>query len=153
MKSKILSVILVMVLFITSYMPASVVRASEIGNVDSCAMDYLENKEIINNDVKIKTFYPGGSVSAALTVNGDLYCWGKNDCGQVGNGSTEYQYTPVKVLENVKKFNYYNEASAAVTTNGDLYCWGYNTSGAVGNGSTVDQYTPVKVLEIGRAHV
>lgn len=57
-----------MVLFITSYMPASVVRASEIDNVDSCAMDYLENKEIINNDVKIKTFYPGGSVSAALTV-------------------------------------------------------------------------------------
>ena len=44
MKSKILSVILVMVLFITSYMPVSVVRASEIGNVDSCAMDYLENK-------------------------------------------------------------------------------------------------------------
>ena len=156
MKSKILSVILVMVLFITSYMPASVVRASEIGNVDSCAMDYLENKEIINNDVKIKTFYPGGPVSAALTVNGDLYCWGKNDCGQVGNGSTEHQYTPVKVLENVKKFNYYNEvyngasangASAAVTTNGDLYCWGNNDCGQVGNGFYADQYTPVKVLE------
>ena len=113
MKSKILSVILVMVLFITSYMPVSVVRASEIGNVDSCAMDYLENKEIINNGVKIKIFYPGDSVSAALTVNGDLYCWGEN------HGSV-HQYTPVKVLENVKKYNYYNcykEVSAAVTTN------------------------------------
>ena len=148
MKSKILSVILVMVLFITSYMPASVVRASEIDNVDSCAMDYLENKEIINNDVKIKTFYPGGSVSAALTVNGDLYCWGKNDCGQVGNGVTVYQYTPVKVLENVKDFySNYNAISAAITTNGDLYCWGYNWHGQVGNGSTVSQHTPVKVLE------
>ena len=127
-----------MVLFITSYMPASVVRASEIDNVDSCAMDYLENKEIINNDVKIKTFYPGGSVSAALTVNGDLYCWGKNDCGQVGNGVTVYQYTPVKVLENVKDFySNYNAISAAITTNGDLYCWGYNWHGQVGNGSTV----------------
>ena len=148
MKSKILSVILVMVLFITSYMPASVVRASEIDNVDSCAMDYLENKEIINNDVKIKTFYLNGSVSAALTVNGDLYCWGKNDCGQVGNGSTEYQYTPVKVLEDVKDFySNYNAISAAITTNGDLYCWGKNGYGQVGNGATADQYTPVKVLE------
>ena len=147
MKSKILSVILVMVLFITSYMPVSVVRASEIGNVDSCAMDYLENKEIINNDVKIKTFYPGGSVSAALTVNGDLYCWGENDCGQVGNGVTADQYTPIKVLENVKDFYSDHARTAAITTNGDLYCWGHNSYGQVGNGSTTDQYTPVKVLE------
>ena len=147
MKSKILSVILVMVLFITSYMPASVVRASEIGNVDSCAMDYLENKEIINNGVKIKTFYPGGSVSAALTVNGDLYCWGANGHGEVGNGSTEDQYTPVKVLENVKDFYSNYERSAAITTNGDLYCWGKNGYGQVGNGATADQYTPVKVLK------
>ena len=136
-----------MVLFITSYMPASVVRASEIGNVDSCAMDYLENKEIINNDVKIKTFYPGDSVSVALTVNGDLYCWGKNDYGQVGNGVTADQYTPVKVLENVKDFYLNNSTSAAITTNGDLYCWGKNDCGQVGNGVTADQYTPVKVLE------
>ena len=136
-----------MVLFITSYMPASVVRASEIGNVDSCAMDYLENKEIINNDVKIKTFYPGDSVSVALTVNGDLYCWGKNDYGQVGNGVTADQYTPVKVLENVKDFYFNNSTSAAITTNGDLYCWGENGRGQVGNGSTTDQYTPVKVLK------
>ena len=136
-----------MVLFITSYMPASVVRASEIGNVDSCAMDYLENKEIINNGVKIKTFYPGGSVSAALTVNGDLYCWGANGHGEVGNGSTEDQYTPVKVLENVKDFYSNYERSAAITTNGDLYCWGKNGYGQVGNGATADQYTPVKVLK------
>ena len=136
-----------MVLFITSYMPVSVVRASEIGNVDSCAMDYLENKEIINNDVKIKTFYPGGSVSAALTVNGDLYCWGENDCGQVGNGVTADQYTPIKVLENVKDFYSDHARTAAITTNGDLYCWGHNSYGQVGNGSTTDQYTPVKVLE------
>ena len=136
-----------MVLFITSYMPASVVRASEIDNVDSCAMDYLENKEIINNDVKIKTFYPSGSVSAALTVNGDLYCWGKNDYGQVGNGVTADQYTPVKVLENVKEFYSDGFTLAAITTNGDLYCWGKNDCGQVGNGSTEYQYTPVKVLE------
>lgn len=119
MKSKILSVILVMVLFITSYMPVSVVRASEIDNVDSCAMDYLENKEIINNDVKIKTFYPIGSVSAALTVNGDLYCWGYNGYGQIGNGTTDDQYTPVKILENVKQVYSDDYANAAITTNGD----------------------------------
>ena len=87
------------------------------------------------------------STSAAITTNGDLYCWGKNDCGQVGNGVTADQYTPVKVLENVKDFYFNNSTSAAITTNGDLYCWGENGRGQVGNGSTTDQYTPVKVLK------
>ena len=39
-----------------------------------------------------------GEHSAAITENGDLYCWGWNNNGQVGNGTTEDQTTPVKLL-------------------------------------------------------
>lgn len=68
MKSKILSVILVMVLFITSYMPASVVRASEI-----------DNRAGVDSAVKIKSFYSNGKTSVAISEEGDLYCWGYNE--------------------------------------------------------------------------
>ena len=85
--------------------------------------------------------------SAAITINGDLYCWGDNRDGKVGNGSTDDQYTPNKILENIKEFYDNSDYAAAITTNGDLYCWGDNSWGQVGNGSTDDQYTPNKILE------
>ncbi len=86
------------------------------------------------------------SQSAAVTENGDLYCWGYNNDGQVGNGTTKFQTTPVKVLGNVKSISLRYLCSAAVTENGDLYCWGNNDHGRVGNGTTEVQLTPVKVL-------
>ena len=102
------------------------------------------------SDVKLVSFsgsiYP---IVSAITENGDLYCWGHNKYGQVGNGSIENQTTPIKVLSDVKSVSYsgYNySAVSAITKNGDLYCWGYNGEGQVGNGSTKTQTTPVKVL-------
>lgn len=87
------------------------------------------------------------STVAALATNGDLYTWGNNKYGQVGNGKTgAVQTTPVKVLSNVASFRTNDELIAAITTNGDLYCWGKNWFGQVGNGAKTHQTTPVKVL-------
>ncbi|HBA97815.1 MAG TPA: hypothetical protein DCZ23_06885 [Lachnospiraceae bacterium] len=38
-----------------------------------------------------------GILSAAIMSNGDLYCWGLNSRGQVGNGTTETQLTQAKI--------------------------------------------------------
>ncbi len=93
---------------------------------------------------------------AAIKSNGDLYCWGRNPYGQVGNGSSaENQRMPVKVLENVVSVSGSGSFStgsdfttmAAITSDGGLYCWGSNYYGMVGNGSDEDQRIPVKVLE------
>ncbi len=85
---------------------------------------------------------------AAITANGDLYCWGRNDHGQVGNGTTANQSIPIKILENVESVSLgWVSYSAAITANGDLYCWGQNDHGQIGNGTTEDQTIPVKVLE------
>ena len=128
MKSKFMSVILIVVLFIASYMPVSEVTANE------------------NDKVEIKSINLWNT-SAAIASNGDLYCWGFNRCGGVGNGATNDQHTPVKVLENVKETVLENDTTAAITEDGDLYCWGYNKYGQVGNGATDNQLSPVKVLE------
>ena len=89
-----------------------------------------------------------GNTFMAIMPNGDLYCWGYNEYGQVGNGTTENQTTPVKVLDGVKSVScsYSSFTVSAITGNGDLYCWGYNGDGQVGNGMTETQTIPEKVL-------
>lgn len=88
-----------------------------------------------------------GSHGAVITKNGDLYCWGYNYAGQVGNGTEKMQKIPVKVLENVVEVSIEDSRPVALTKNGDLYCWGYNSYGQVGNGSNKNQLTPIKVLK------
>lgn len=86
---------------------------------------------------------------AAITQNGDLYCWGSNWFGQVGNDTKDHQTKPVKVLSDVVAVKKSSNMTAAVTKTGDLYCWGYNEQGQVGNGTigaSADQPTPMKIL-------
>jgi len=96
----------------------------------------------------VKSFFASDGSSpinvSAITKEGDLYCWGYNYCGQLGTGKTENQFTPMKILSNVKSFSY--NSQVAITKEGDLYCWGGNDSGQIGNGTTEDQLSPVKVL-------
>mgnify|MGYP001114475288 CR=1 FL=1 len=175
MKSKFMSVILIVVLFIASYMPVSEVTANENDKVEIKSINLWNTSAAIasNGDLYCWGFNGYGGVgngttndqhtpvkvlenvketvlenntTAAITEDGDLYCWGDNKYGQVGNGATDNQLTPVKVLENVKEFYLDYYTAAAITENGDLYCWGFNLGGQIGNGSTVNQLTPVKVL-------
>ena len=110
---------------------------SDIWEIQSVPIKVLEN---------VKSVAAGEGDSAAIDRNGDLYCWGRNDAGQVGNGTTTEQTVPVKVLGNVKSVVLEGNHSAAVCNNGDLYCWGRNGLGQVGNGTKKDQITPVKIL-------
>jgi alpha-tubulin suppressor-like RCC1 family protein len=48
--------------------------------------------------VTYKTVATGGSTSYGITAGGDVYAWGGNAVGQVGNGTTTTVQTPVQVL-------------------------------------------------------
>ena len=89
----------------------------------------------------------GSNHSAAVTKDGDLYMWGSNGGGRLGNGSRTNSYTPVKIMKNVAAVSLGDEHSAAVTKDGSLYMWGNNYSGQLGNGSTTNRSTPVKIME------
>ena len=89
----------------------------------------------------------GSNHSAAVTKDGDLYMWGSNGGGRLGNGSRTNSYTPVKIMKNVAAVSLGDEHSAAVTKDGSLYMWGYNRYGQLGNGNTTDSYTPIKIME------
>ena len=72
---------------------------------------------------------------AAITNDNELYTWGRNYGGQVGNGKDDDCNKPVKILENVKSISLGDGFSAAITYDNELYMWGLNSHGQLGNGS------------------
>lgn len=86
----------------------------------------------------------GNYHTAAVRSDGSLWMWGRNECGQLGNGGdgnaeTEhgrpYQDVPAKVMDHVVAVSCGNYHTAAIDENGSLWMWGCNDSGQLGNGS------------------
>lgn len=76
----------------------------------------------------------------ALTAEGKAYCWGGNQWGQLGNGSTNSEsQVPVAVSGNLT----FREIAAGawttcgITTANAAYCWGYGADGQLGIGSNL----------------
>ncbi|MGH7468596.1 MAG: Ig-like domain-containing protein [Longimicrobiales bacterium] len=74
--------------------------------------------------------------ACGLTVSGEAYCWGENDFGQVGDGTTVDRPTPVPVTDGVNFDSIAVGAlhSCAITRAGQAYCWGGGRVGQLGVG-------------------
>ncbi len=92
----------------------------------------------------------GGGHHLALKANGTVFAWGLNTNGQLGNGSTTEQHTPVPVrgLTNVKAVFAGNNHSMALKHDGTLWAWGSNANGQLGDNSTTERHVPVQVSGI-----
>uniref|UniRef100_A0A803VUK3 RCC1 and BTB domain containing protein 1 n=1 Tax=Ficedula albicollis TaxID=59894 RepID=A0A803VUK3_FICAL len=95
----------------------------------------------------------GSHHSMALSLDGDLYAWGYNNCGQVGSGSTANQPTPRRVSnclqgKIVVGIACGQTSSMAVVNNGEVYGWGYNGNGQLGLGNNGNQLTPCRVAAL-----
>lgn len=79
----------------------------------------------------------GESHSCARARSGATYCWGRNDAGQVGDGTTVDRSIPVAVAGGIT----FASLTAGVahtcglTASGTAYCWGSNASGQLGTGT------------------
>lgn len=88
----------------------------------------------------------GDGHACALTSTGAVLCWGQNNRGQIGDGSTTNRLTPVQVsglTSGVKAISARGQSSCALLDTGELKCWGYNSKGQLGDNTTTNRSTPV----------
>ena len=116
-------------------------------NADSKIPIKVNNSSSTLPEKSVKYIALGYYHSAAITKDGSLYMWGRNNYGQLGDGTTTDRYTPVKIMDNVASVSLGGSHSAAVTKDGSLYMWGDNGNGRLGDGTTTDRYTPVKIMD------
>ena len=89
-----------------------------------------------------------GSHTCALTTAGGVVCWGDNESGQLGDGTTTRRSTPTPVNGlggNVAAIATGRVHSCALTASGGVACWGYNYYGQLGDGTTTNRTTPTLV--------
>ena len=102
---------------------------------------------------KIVKIAAGQGHSLALTDDGMVYTWGRNDTGQLGNNATTDVMLPVTVTvtgtpmsnKTIVEIASGARHSLAIDSSGKVYAWGHNGSGQLGNNLTVNALTPVAV--------
>ncbi|MFO0670478.1 MAG: hypothetical protein U0235_12760 [Polyangiaceae bacterium] len=89
----------------------------------------------------------GGYHTCVIVTGGGVKCWGYNDFGQLGDGTTTSSVSPVDVtgVSAAKALAGGSDHTCAiVSAAGEVECWGYNYSGQLGNGT--NQSSPVAVM-------
>jgi alpha-tubulin suppressor-like RCC1 family protein len=100
----------------------------------------------------VSELHISGNSCYALMANGDVYSWGTNTYGQLGQGHTNTVYTPTKItaLSNIASITL-SQANGThpgyvtaffLTTSGVAYACGFNAYGQCGNGNTSNLNTP-----------
>lgn len=88
--------------------------------------------------------------SCGIGNNGRAYCWGANDYGHIGDGTTTNRTAPTLVtlpsgVTSFSKLSAGSQHACAIGNNGRAYCWGNNNSGKLGDSTTTNQSSPVAV--------
>jgi len=111
--------------------------------------------------INIHHISAGGHSTCAVSLNNIPYCWGNNDRGQLGVGSSGDTWSyPRRVLKgeatpddndgtyltNVAQISISRYSACFLSNYTNVYCSGSNSDGQLGNGTTIASSVPVRVL-------
>jgi len=96
----------------------------------------------ILEDVAI--FHTEGSSAFAIQTNGNLWAWGDNSHGQLGDGTRISRSTPVFIMDGVESIITGDLTSFAKRVDGRLWVWGYNAAGQFGDGTYISRLRPMR---------
>lgn len=92
----------------------------------------------------------GSGHACAVLADGTVRCWGKNDLGQLGDGTQTDSTNPVSVkgLNNAAVINAGDKSTCALLQDGTMQCWGDNSAGQLGSGTMLNQLAPTPVARL-----
>jgi alpha-tubulin suppressor-like RCC1 family protein len=94
----------------------------------------------------------GALHSCAVLQGGGARCWGRNDDGELGDGTTVDRYLPTALNDSGTAYAAISAGGSHTcgrTAGGQAKCWGYNGSGQIGNGTTSNRTSPTAVDGLG----
>jgi len=103
---------------------------------------------VVNLATPVTRFELGYRFGCALVGAGELWCWGDNGFGQVGDGSQLPRATAVRVgtRNDWRVVDAGDVHVCAVTAAGELWCWGHGDQGQLGLTNLFGaRTTPVRV--------
>lgn len=87
-----------------------------------------------------------GQGSCQTRTDETAWCWGRNDYGQVGDGTTARRFTPTQVLgTDWQQVTTGGATTCGIKGTGRLSCWGLNNYGQLGIGRTKPVLRPRQV--------
>jgi alpha-tubulin suppressor-like RCC1 family protein len=127
--------------------------AVELENIAGYDSTSFTQRDALSGVIAIST---GALHSCVVLSNGTVKCWGSNNWGQLGDGSTASSATPVTVsgIDNAVAIGADDEHSCAVLSTGAMKCWGSNVWGELGigeRGQYAKSVVPVTVIGIHNA--
>jgi alpha-tubulin suppressor-like RCC1 family protein len=95
----------------------------------------------------------GSTHACGLRETGQVFCWGSNSSGQLGDGTQTASTLPVRVvsLDPATAVSAGLSHTCAIVQGGKVKCWGSGLAGQLGNGGAISSNTPVEVTSISTA--
>ncbi len=92
--------------------------------------------------------------TCAILDDGSVSCWGRNDNGRLGDGTTTDRLTPTQTSSlgtgrTAVAIDLGNYHTCAILDDGSVSCWGLNTKGQLGDGTNTERNTPTQTSSLG----
>lgn len=129
---------------------------NELGQVfgDITARNYFAPILTAALSTTVQALVGGANHSCAITDAHGVVCWGRNEEGQLGDGSGVTPHAPVAVLgltNDVQALTAHADHTCALLGSGQVWCWGLNKQGQIGGQPSEHQLAPVLVQALPRA--